>query len=259
MTTKNTNVDYYEKDWNELEQELESSLEEIFGLDLPRDEADEDGVDEILSEVTLTEETLTEAEEKAEETKEYPFTPEELEMAVKNAQAGNRVALEQLYHWFKPLIMKAAHSYSIYTVLDEDAENIAWQIFYEFVYKYDDNKYRYLPGLFRKVVRYRLLDAAKARANYDPNVALDEFTVMNAMGLENDYWDNMVSNINLLMALHHITQFQQTIIKLIYFEECSSVRTAKILHKSYEKIRYHHKTALCLLKQYYLHYRNMHK
>lgn len=56
MTTKNTNVDYYEKDWNDLVHELESSLEETYGLDLP--------------EVETAEETLTEAEQKAEEAKE---------------------------------------------------------------------------------------------------------------------------------------------------------------------------------------------
>lgn len=79
MTTKNTNVDYYEKDWNDLAQELESSLEETYGLDLPEEEADK--------------ETLTEAEQKAEETKKYPFTPEELEVTVKSAQAGKEVPI----------------------------------------------------------------------------------------------------------------------------------------------------------------------
>lgn len=271
MTTKNTNIDYYEKDWDELTNQVEENLEEQFGLDLADDLECIDHAQELIDIIEADDEdtqTLVDAvdifiTEKAEvvqlpsEIKAFDFTAEDLEQTIKAAQIGDRKAVEQLYYWFKPLILKAAHSYTIYTILGEDAENIAWTIFYEFIYQYRGDKFKVLPGLLRMVVNYRLMDAAKARANYDPHVALDEFTVLNTVGQDVEYWDSVICNVSLLLSLRKLPAFQQTVIKLVYFEDCTQRRIAKILGKSYDKIRYHHMVALCSLKVHYLYYENM--
>lgn len=241
MTTKNTNVDYYEKDWNDLVHELESSLEETYGLDLP--------------EVETAEETLTEAEQKAEEAKEYPFTPKQLERVIKKAQLLDDKSIKQLYDWFRPLVLKAAHRYTIYTVLGEDAENIAWNVFYDFVYHYKGTKFKVLPGLLRRVVNLRLLDAAKARANYDPHIALDEYSLDNAIGMDEGYWDDKISDICLAYALTKLCKMQSNIIRLVYFENMFLKELVPLLHKPYHKIRYNHNMALYKLKQEYLKYK----
>ncbi len=57
------------------------------------------------------------------------------------------------------MIYKEARQSSVYNALGEDAVNTAWEIFLSFIYKYDGNNYRLLPGLIQKHVHYGLLHA----------------------------------------------------------------------------------------------------
>ena len=246
MTTKKTNIDYYEKDWNDLEQEAEASLEEKFGLDLSQGS-------NLKNQIPIVEDDdklVNEVSDKEE--KDFLFTPLQLEKVVKNAQLLDDKSIRQLYEWFKPLIWKASHRYTIYTVLGEDAENIAWNIFYDFIYHYKGDKFGSLPGLLKKVVNYRLMDAAKSRANYDPHIALDEFSFDSVVGVDDSYWDDKISDICLAHALSKLCKVQSKIIKLVYFEDKLLTELVNLLNKPYHKIRYNHSMALSKLKEEYL-------
>lgn len=63
----------------------------------------------------------------------YKPTTNELENAFLKAKGNDSLAMENLYQWFMPLVKSISHSYSIYTNLKEDAENICWEQFYIFV------------------------------------------------------------------------------------------------------------------------------
>lgn len=98
------------------------------------------------------------------------FTPAELRTAFKDAQTNNMPAIETLYQWFLPLVKSISHSYSCYTTLGEDAENICWEQFYIFVKNYKGNDYRRLPGLIKLRLISRMADAANSRRYSDPLV-----------------------------------------------------------------------------------------
>ena len=80
------------------------------------------------------------------------------------AQRFEQPAIDKLCADFTPLINKEAHRQSVFNALGEDAVNIAWEIFLEFIHSYKGNNYRLLPGLIQKHLHYRLLDRLHQKA-----------------------------------------------------------------------------------------------
>ena len=85
-------------------------------------------------------------------------TPEQLKKLVEAAQRREQPAIDKLCEDFAPLIYKEARRANVRAALGEDAVNIAWEIFLRFIYKYEGNNFRLLPGLVQLHLRYRLLD-----------------------------------------------------------------------------------------------------
>ena len=92
--------------------------------------------------------------------KHYFQNAAELKALVTAAQNGDQIAIDTLCMAFKPLIMKEAHRSYIMQNLGEDAENTAWEIFLDFVQKYDKPSYLKLPGLVKTTLRYELFHKA---------------------------------------------------------------------------------------------------
>ena len=85
------------------------------------------------------------------------FTPTELKSLVQRAQARDQQAIDRLCSAFTPLIYKEARRSYIAAALGDDAVNIAWEIFLEFIHAYKGNNYRLLPGLVQKHLYYELM------------------------------------------------------------------------------------------------------
>ena len=84
----------------------------------------------------------------------------ELKELVQAAQNGEQTAINFLCEAFKPLILKEAHRSYIMQNLGEDGENTAWEIFLDFMQKYNKNSYLKLPGLLKTTLRYELFHKA---------------------------------------------------------------------------------------------------
>ena len=94
---------------------------------------------------------------KTRKTEYRAFTPTELKNLVQQVQAHDQQAIDRLCETFTPLIYKEARRSYIAAALGDDAVNIAWEIFLEFIYAYKGNKYRLLPGLVQKHLYYELM------------------------------------------------------------------------------------------------------
>ena len=94
---------------------------------------------------------------KTRKTEYRAFTSAELKSLVQRAQARDQQAIDRLCAAFTPLIYKEARRSYIAAALGDDAVNIAWEIFLEFIYAYNGNKYRLLPGLIQKHLYYELM------------------------------------------------------------------------------------------------------
>ena len=84
----------------------------------------------------------------------------ELKKLVQATQKGDKTAIETLCKNFEPLIMKEAHRSYIIQSLGEDAVNTAWEIFLDYIQRYDKPSYLKLPGLLKTTLRYELFHKA---------------------------------------------------------------------------------------------------
>ena len=84
----------------------------------------------------------------------------ELKELIQAAQRGDAAAIEALCIAFRPLILKEANRSYIIQTLGEDAVNTAWEIFLDYIQKYDKTGYLKLPGLLKTTLRYELFHKA---------------------------------------------------------------------------------------------------
>lgn len=81
--------------------------------------------------------------------------PDELKTIVQNYQKGDSHAAELLRQQFSPLIYKLSHRHSMLASFGEDAENMTWLLFYEFIASYKGNDFKRLPGLVKKILSFQ--------------------------------------------------------------------------------------------------------
>lgn len=103
------------------------------------------------------------------------LSPDELEQFVLNYQKGDSHAAELLRQYFSPLIYRLTHRHSVYATLGEDAENIAWILFYEFISKYQGADFIHLPGLVRRFMIFRMMNHISRISNRFNLEMLDQF------------------------------------------------------------------------------------
>lgn len=81
----------------------------------------------------------------------------ELRKLVAAAKRFDEEAIAKLCAAFEPLVYKEAHNSKIISFLKEDAINAAWEIFLEYIHKFNKRSYRKLPSLLQLNIRYELL------------------------------------------------------------------------------------------------------
>lgn len=190
-------------------------------------------------------------------TKHYKPTANELKTAFLGAKENDSIAMETLYQWFLPLVKSISHSYSVYTNLNEDAENICWEQFYIFVKNYEGHDYRRLPGLIKRRLLSRMADVASSRKYSDPLVEYDDFALEECPAATYDNWSDEIHNIHLKAALHKLAALSKDIIWKRYIDDLSGLQTSKELAISYKAYRYHHHKALTELRRYYLEHKQV--
>lgn len=120
------------------------------------------------------------------------------------------------------MIYKEARQSSVYNALGEDAVNTAWEIFLSFIYKYDGNNYRLLPGLIQKHVHYGLLHAL-----HQEGCLLD----CDALDAGEDYADTLADKhdviaecedrLSIKSAVNKLANQQQLVINEVFLQDHS--------------------------------------
>lgn len=169
--------------------------------------------------------------------KYYRPTALELEQAVKGAQADDPVAIKRLYDWFQCLIRSIAYRQSIVSVLGEDAENIAWVLFYELIKDYAEPTYAKLPKYIKNNITWRITDIVKSSKYSDIYTKVDPLEVETAT--LDSYWDDTIENISLKQYLKELNPIQQKVLKLLFFYDYSRIEVAKILNIKLTAVKYH--------------------
>ena len=142
----------------------------------------------------------------------------ELKELIQAAQKGDKTAIETLCKAFEPLIMKEAHRSYIIQTLGEDAVNTAWEIFLDYIQKYDKTGYLKLPGLLKTTLRYELFHKAFRGISVSDCTCLDANEHHGNMAVSDEHlFVEKIENKSLVnYLLSRLTEKQRKVIEAIF-------------------------------------------
>lgn len=141
------------------------------------------------------------------------FTADELQELVEKAQAYDQQAIDALCAVFAPLICKECAVSYVQSALRADAQNIAWEIFLDFIYHYDGTDYKRLPGFIKMHLHYSLLHQCDTCKNVEmPSISDDEILEIPD---KNTHYE---MSYEVQDALNHLTAKQRAVIEAVYFQ-----------------------------------------
>ena len=143
----------------------------------------------------------------------------ELKELIQAAQRDDAVAIEALCIAFRPLILKEANRSCIIKTLGEDAVNTAWEIFLDYIQKYDKTGYLKLPGLLKTTLRYELFHKAFRGISVSDCTCLDaNENSGNSLAVSDEHlFVEKIENKSLVAYLmEHLTEKQRKVIEAIF-------------------------------------------
>lgn len=182
----------------------------------------------------------------------HKFTLSEFKKLICEAQAHNKMAIDMLCAAFAPLIYKESSQSNIRASLGEDAVNMAWVIFLDFIKKYNGRDYRHLPGLIQCHLRYELLHKI-TRYNSIKNYTSLDLTDSDGNFLQipdkHNAIEQLENNQMLAHALNSLTKRQREIILAVHFQGYTLQEYSKLQKISYKTFYLHYQRALAKLKK----------
>lgn len=179
----------------------------------------------------------------------------ELKELIQAAQTGDKTAIETLCKAFEPLIMKEAHRSYILQALGEDAVNTAWEIFLNFVQKYDKPSYLKLPGLVKTTLRYELFHKAFRGISVSDCSCLDVNEHSSNMAISDEHlFLEKIENKSLVdYLLSCLTEKQRKLIKNVFFHNINLYRYSKLEGISYKVAHTRQQAALRRMYKAFVH------
>lgn len=179
------------------------------------------------------------------------YTPTQLKNLLCAAKNYDAQAIESLCRVFEPLIVKEAHRAYITAVLGEDAINIAWQIFLEFIHGYKGNNYRLLPGLIQKRLHYMLLQKIVRNTSVTASVSLDDEseTLAAAYPCASDHIGKLETRQLLAQALAQLTSKQRQVITATFIHGYTLQEYSAMQGVSFKTAYLHQQRALKKLRE----------
>ena len=191
---------------------------------------------------------------KTRKTEYRAFTPTELKNLVQQVQAHDQQAIDRLCETFTPLIYKEARRSYIAAALGDDAVNIAWEIFLEFIHAYKGNNYRLLPGLIQKRIYYMLLQKIFRNSSAPGSLSLNAESDDLQESQPNSAFDHIASfeDKHLLeQALAQLTPKQRQVIKATFLHGYTLQEYSASHGVSFKTAYLHQQRALKKLKDNY--------
>ena len=161
----------------------------------------------------------------------------ELKKLVQATQKGDKTAIETLCKNFEPLIMKEAHRSYIIQSLGEDAVNTAWEIFLDYIQRYDKPSYLKLPGLLKTTLRYELFHKAFRGISVSDCTCLDaNENSGNSLAVSDEHlFVEKIENKSIVdYLLEQLTEKQRKLIKAVFINSINLHQFSKLEGISYK-------------------------
>lgn len=133
----------------------------------------------------------------------------------------------------------------------EDAENMAWLLFYEFMYSYKGNNFAKLPGLVKRYLIFRLINVVEHSKLRFEIEQLDEFQPdgMLSNTLTTDCEEDSLSKISFENLLDKLPEKLRFVLKEIYLNGKSQDQVAKALQCTPRSVRNYKREAISFLRK----------
>ena len=161
----------------------------------------------------------------------------ELKELIQAAQKGDKIAIETLCKNFDPLIMKEAHRSYIIQSLGEDAVNTAWEIFLDYIQRYDKPSYLKLPGLLKTTLRYELFHKAFRGISVSDCTCLDaNENSGNSLAVSDEHlFVEKIENKSIVnYLLEQLTEKQRKLIQAVFLHNINLHQYSKLEGISYK-------------------------
>ena len=161
----------------------------------------------------------------------------ELKKLVQATQKGDKTAIETLCKNFEPLIMKEAHRSYIIQSLGEDAVNTAWEIFLDYIQRYDKPSYLKLPGLLKTTLRYELFHKAFRGISVSDCTCLDanENSGSGLVVSDEHLFVEKIENKSIVdYLLEQLTEKQKKLIQAVFMHNINLHQFSKLEGISYK-------------------------
>lgn len=166
-------------------------------------------------------------------------------------QGGNTKAAEALCKGYASLVSKIAHRYSVCNSYGEDAENMLWVWFLEFLSAYKGNDFQRLPGLIKRFLAFKMLrEQSKSCRRWSKETCTDyDASYFAEQEDSKDALQGMMTNVALEQELEQLPPQQREVIRRIYLYGESVQKIAQDLHCTERNIWHHKKRALKTLRE----------
>ena len=160
----------------------------------------------------------------------------ELELAelVRRAQGFDQAAIDELYNRFRGMIILKIKSDCIKDVLGEDAENIAWEIFYTAVQKMDISRRKNIAGYLKKYVDCELTRRINAETRPWEVSSINEYEEEGyQIADKNCSIESYLEDSILRDNVAHLSKDTRTLLRKYYYEGYPLEDCAKLIGRSY--------------------------
>ncbi|MDO4179053.1 MAG: sigma-70 family RNA polymerase sigma factor [Phascolarctobacterium sp.] len=169
------------------------------------------------------------------------FAPKaDLPTLVRQAQNFEQTAIDELYTRFRGMIINRIKKQDVQIAFGEDAENIAWEIFYSVVQKIDVDHVRSIDGLLKAALYNEIAHRLAKQKN--PCCSLD---AQGEQGLQipdpHDDFEHVAAASAFEASLAKLSEDGQKLMRLLYVDNISLKEAAQILGRSYKataKLKY---------------------
>lgn len=137
----------------------------------------------------------------------------------------------------------------MYSTFGEDAENMVWVLFYEFILEYQGCDFVRLPGLVRRFLIFRLMRLMQQQGmRWDTEEFLESETFCEE-ATECEALQKVINEIALNQEFVSLPTKEIQVLEEVYFKNNTYSESARNLNCTFRSIRYHRDSALERLKE----------
>lgn len=141
---------------------------------------------------------------------------EQLRELITLAKANNQEAIDRLCQQFQPLVTSEANRPDIKRILQEDAENTAWEIFLSIIHKYNKDCFERFPGYVQTTLYHNLRKRTFHNALLYEELGYD--TLENMSSTFDATYEQVETKLMQEHYLSKLSPYQQEIVTKRYIE-----------------------------------------